>query len=74
VRPTVSVTMFKFKSLKRSTDTVETEEDRESGEERPAKWSLGVLNDKRTIEVPGKSLVSLSTLLQYKQTRTPSEL
>jgi hypothetical protein len=28
----------------------------ELGEERPAKWSFGVLNDKRTAEVPGESL------------------
>jgi hypothetical protein len=30
--------------------------DRESHEEKtgPAKWSLGVLNDKKTVEVPGR--------------------
>lgn len=35
----------------------------ESNKRRPVKWSLGILNDKETDEVPGQSIASLESRL-----------
>lgn len=40
----------------------------------PAKWSLGILNDKETDEVPGQSIASLESRLQSDKSRTGSIL
>jgi hypothetical protein len=51
-----------FFSLNRGTQKAEkgasrasSDDDLENGSVKPPKWSLGVLNDKQTDEVPGKS-------------------
>lgn len=39
----------------------------ESLKKRPAKWSLGILNDRETDEVPGE-LTNLATMIVYSCT------
>ena len=51
-----------------------SDDDIENGSVKPPKWSLGVLNDKQTDEVPGKSdrLGTYKTCRELYQKKTPS--